>query len=88
MIPKLDIEIIQNKKSTHMKIVRYSNHEYYYWCHGGTYIWLENTGNICKTQYPLEFVPYMFGYSYIKYLRSLYKYTYQREVHGYRVKKL
>ena len=88
MIPKLDIEIIQNKNSTNMKIVIYSNHEYYFGCHGGSYIWLKNTGNICKTPYPQEFVPYMFGYSYIKYLGSLYKYTYQREVHCIRVKKI
>lgn len=88
MIPKLDIEIIQNKNSTNMKLVIYSNHSYYFWCHGGTYIFMERTGNIVKSNYPIEIVPYMFGYIPLKTLTSLYKWTYQREVRGYRVKKI
>jgi hypothetical protein len=87
-IPKLYIEIIENKKSTHMKIIQYSNHAYYFWCHGGTYIWLSKTGNIFKDPFSLNMVPLMFGYIPTKPLASLYKYTYQREVCGYRVKKI
>lgn len=88
MIPKLDIEIIENKRSTHMKIVTYSNHSYYFWCHGGTYIFMERTGNIFKHDYSFDMVPLMFDYIPVKTLTSLYKWSYQREVRGYRVKKI
>lgn len=86
--PKLDIEIIENKNSTNMKIVTYTNDDYSFWRHGGTYIWLKNTGNIFKDPIALNMVPLMFGYVPVKPLASLYKYTYQREVCGYRVKKI
>lgn len=87
-IPKLDIEIIQNKNSTNMKIVKYSNDGYFMWGHGGTYIWLSKTGNIFKHDYSFDMVPLMFDYIPVKPLSSLYKYAYQREVCGYRVKKI
>jgi hypothetical protein len=86
--PKLDIEIIENCNSINMKIKKYLNSSSFAYMNGGTYIFMERTGNIVNSNYPIEIVPYMFGYIPIKQLVSKYSYTFQREIWQYRVKKI
>lgn len=87
-IPKLDIEIIQNKNSTNMKIKKYMNSSDFGYMNGGTYIWLSKTGNIFKHDYSYDMVPLMFDYIPVKALESKYSYGWQREIKWYRVKKI